>query len=322
METLRGMGHDTATLWEAIGQLVTKTLVSVQPHLEHTYYTCRQRSDDAGFGCFEVLHPLSYLHPLTCHPRPWLGVGVPGFDVIFDHQPQPRPRPKPSPQPQPSRQPQPSPNPNQVLGFDVMFDHQLRPFLIEVNHSPSFTCDSPLDTTVKSAVLKATMEMVSFCKTELSTLKRAGTRLDPKVTLHCLRTASAPPPHHLRAASAPPPCRLRTNSATPPRRLLQVLARLTHLRREYEKEASQSCGYQRIYPLEADDCGGDADRAAEQMELYASYLDIAVRHAYALYLTLTPHPSPLTPHPSPLTPCPRPPRLARASMTTSNIARR
>jgi len=48
-----------------------------------------------------------------------------------------------------------------VLGFDVMFDHQLRPFLIEVNHSPSFTCDSPLDTTVKSAVLKATMEMVS-----------------------------------------------------------------------------------------------------------------------------------------------------------------
>ena len=41
-----------------------------------------------------------------------------------------------------------------MLGFDVMFDHQLRPFLIEVNHSPSFTCDSPLDTTVKSAVLK------------------------------------------------------------------------------------------------------------------------------------------------------------------------
>ena len=49
MDTLRSMGHDTAKLWEAIGQLVTKTLVSVQPHLEHTYYTCRQRSDDAGF---------------------------------------------------------------------------------------------------------------------------------------------------------------------------------------------------------------------------------------------------------------------------------
>ena len=114
METLRGLGHDTDALWEAIGQLVVKTLVAVQPHLEHTYFTCRQRSNDAGFGCFEV------------------------------------------------------------LGFDVIFDHQLRPFLIEVNHSPSFTCDSPLDTTVKSAVLKSTMELVSFSKDEFRILKRAG----------------------------------------------------------------------------------------------------------------------------------------------------
>ena len=63
MDTLRSMGHDTAKLWEAIGQLVTKTLVSVQPHLEHTYYTCRQRSDDAGFGCFEA-RPLASPLPL------------------------------------------------------------------------------------------------------------------------------------------------------------------------------------------------------------------------------------------------------------------
>ena len=63
MDTLRSMGHDTAKLWEAIGQLVTKTLVSVQPHLEHTYYTCRQRSDDAGFGCFEA-RPLATPAPL------------------------------------------------------------------------------------------------------------------------------------------------------------------------------------------------------------------------------------------------------------------
>ena len=64
MDTLRSMGHDTARLWEAIGQLVTKTLVSVQPHLEHTYYTCRQRSDDAGFGCFEA-RPLASPPPLS-----------------------------------------------------------------------------------------------------------------------------------------------------------------------------------------------------------------------------------------------------------------
>ena len=122
MDTLRSMGHDTAKLWEAIGQLVTKTLVSVQPHLEHTYYTCRQRSDDAGFGCFEARplasppplsgssfhtphlllpppfhpsYPFSYSRPLSRHSRPWLG-------VMFDHQ---------SPRPQPA-------HPNPRLNYD------------------------------------------------------------------------------------------------------------------------------------------------------------------------------------------------------------
>ena len=64
MHTLQAEGHDTKALWEQIGQLCVKTLISVQPHLEHTYFTCRQRSDDSGFGCFELL----------------------GFDVIIDHK--------------------------------------------------------------------------------------------------------------------------------------------------------------------------------------------------------------------------------------------
>ena len=61
----------------------------MQPHLEHTYATCRGRSDDPGSGCFEL------------------------------------------------------------LGFDVMMDHKLRPSLLEINHTPSFRCDSPLDAHVK-----------------------------------------------------------------------------------------------------------------------------------------------------------------------------
>ena len=48
----------------------------------------------------------------------------------------------------------------QLLGFDVMIDHKLRPSLLEINHTPSFRCDSPLDEAVKMAVLRGTMEMV------------------------------------------------------------------------------------------------------------------------------------------------------------------
>lgn len=37
----------------------------------------------------------------------------------------------------------------EVLGFDVMIDAKLRPWLLEVNHSPSFNTDSDLDKDVK-----------------------------------------------------------------------------------------------------------------------------------------------------------------------------
>ena len=37
----------------------------------------------------------------------------------------------------------------EVLGMDVILDHKLKPYLLEVNHSPSFTTDTPLDAAIK-----------------------------------------------------------------------------------------------------------------------------------------------------------------------------
>ena len=124
MRTLADEGHDTQALWTAIGEVCVKTIISVQPHLEHTYFTCRRRSEDAGFGCFEL------------------------------------------------------------LGFDIMMDHKMRPFLLEVNHSPSFTCDSALDASVKQAVLRSTMEMVSFSKDEWKLMRRHKKRMTPELREH------------------------------------------------------------------------------------------------------------------------------------------
>jgi tubulin polyglutamylase TTLL6/13 len=42
----------------------------------------------------------------------------------------------------------------QILGFDIMIDKYFKPWLIEVNQSPSFATDSPLDYEVKKAVLR------------------------------------------------------------------------------------------------------------------------------------------------------------------------
>jgi len=38
----------------------------------------------------------------------------------------------------------------EVLGLDIMLDSKLQPWLLEVNHSPSFTVDTPLDFQIKA----------------------------------------------------------------------------------------------------------------------------------------------------------------------------
>jgi tubulin polyglutamylase TTLL5 len=41
----------------------------------------------------------------------------------------------------------------EVLGFDVIIDSDLKPWLLEVNLSPSLACDSPLDLMIKSNLI-------------------------------------------------------------------------------------------------------------------------------------------------------------------------
>jgi D-alanine-D-alanine ligase-like ATP-grasp enzyme len=42
----------------------------------------------------------------------------------------------------------------EVLGFDIFLDEKLKPWIIEVNHAPSFVCDTPLDTKIKRGLLE------------------------------------------------------------------------------------------------------------------------------------------------------------------------
>jgi tubulin polyglutamylase TTLL6/13 len=41
----------------------------------------------------------------------------------------------------------------EVLGFDIFIDAKLKPWLLEVNHAPSFSTDTPLDFDIKKTVL-------------------------------------------------------------------------------------------------------------------------------------------------------------------------
>jgi Tubulin-tyrosine ligase family len=47
-----------------------------------------------------------------------------------------------------------------VAGYDVLLDQRCKPWLLEVNHSPSFSVGSAVDAAVKEAVLLDTLRMV------------------------------------------------------------------------------------------------------------------------------------------------------------------
>jgi hypothetical protein len=48
----------------------------------------------------------------------------------------------------------------ELLGFDVMIDSNFKPWLLEVNTSPSLACDTPLDAKVKTQVVTDTLNLV------------------------------------------------------------------------------------------------------------------------------------------------------------------
>jgi hypothetical protein len=60
----------------------------------------------------------------------------------------------------------------EILGFDILLDSQLKPWVLEVNHSPSFTCDSQLDLDIKSGVIYDALKLMNILATTESKIAR------------------------------------------------------------------------------------------------------------------------------------------------------
>ncbi|EGR29093.1 tubulin-tyrosine ligase family protein, putative [Ichthyophthirius multifiliis] len=50
----------------------------------------------------------------------------------------------------------------EILGFDIMVDENLKPWLLEVNHTPSFTTDTPLDSFIKKNVIRDALKLMNI----------------------------------------------------------------------------------------------------------------------------------------------------------------
>ena len=50
----------------------------------------------------------------------------------------------------------------EILGFDILIDYKYKPWLLEVNHSPSFKCDTPFDKNIKFNLIKDTFNILNL----------------------------------------------------------------------------------------------------------------------------------------------------------------
>jgi tubulin polyglutamylase TTLL6/13 len=50
----------------------------------------------------------------------------------------------------------------EILGMDVILDINLKPYLLEVNHTPSFTTDTPLDKSIKKNLIRDTLLLLNI----------------------------------------------------------------------------------------------------------------------------------------------------------------
>jgi len=48
----------------------------------------------------------------------------------------------------------------EVLGFDIMIDYKLNPYILEINYTPSFTADTPLDRYIKKQLISDTLNLI------------------------------------------------------------------------------------------------------------------------------------------------------------------
>jgi len=54
-----------------------------------------------------------------------------------------------------------------ILGLDILINEYLEPVLLEVNHTPSFATETPLDSRIKFALVRDTLRLMECDSIEL-----------------------------------------------------------------------------------------------------------------------------------------------------------
>ncbi|XP_059471433.1 tubulin polyglutamylase TTLL5-like isoform X1 [Neocloeon triangulifer] len=147
----------------------------------------------------------------------------------------------------------------ELYGFDILIDSNMKPWLLEVNLSPSLGCDSPLDVRVKSAMLSDLLTLIGIPAVD-PMLRRANEGGANKTTSYsqdllkklnnCRRVQSADTLPKSKGASG------RLSSSTP-----SLTADESRLVRSVKAEFERRGGFVRIFP------------SPESWRRYSAFLD-------------------------------------------------
>ncbi|XP_077477014.1 tubulin polyglutamylase TTLL5 [Stigmatopora argus] len=145
----------------------------------------------------------------------------------------------------------------ELYGFDVLIDSNLKPWLLEVNLSPSLACDAPLDLKIKASMIADMLSLVGLvCQDPLMRKPRSGRVItDPSLKQPAQRTQWQRPP----AATNSEPVEFKDKEEGDC--ILGLSAEKIKVLRRTREEYERRGGFIRIFPTE------------ETWELYGGYLE-------------------------------------------------
>lgn len=182
-------------LWKRIGTLCTRTILSILPTLSREY-----DQHFKGFSGIPVDMSKIGVPSTPVPPTSNSGLNTPvgeEVDEAGENTPVENTE-KPSVTTEEDSQDDSNPKIRgsrcfEVLGFDVMLDSNLNPWLIEVNHLPSFGTDSPLDRDVKERLMKEVFSVLAVMPDDYAAFQ-AFNKAESEKRLQAQRVKEVTPP--------------------------------------------------------------------------------------------------------------------------------
>lgn len=148
----------------------------------------------------------------------------------------------------------------EVLGFDVLLDRNLKPWLLEINRSPSFGTDEKIDWDIKSALIENTIKLLNI---KISDKRRNMNAQKVEAQKRLYRTNKRPEPHDMSEIE-----KRKAHIEKRKEELKEMLARIKKQVSREDFENRNMGRFRRIFPTE------DKARQEKYVNLMSSIFNI------------------------------------------------